>query len=158
MAAMIWVLVLLLCAAPASAARVIDCHDGDTCQVVLDDGQVADVRLYGVDAPELRQPGGEAARAALLRLTRPGDISVTAVTRDRYGRLVARLRGMSGDVSGAMVRDGHAWVDPRYCTAAECVVWIQWQDAARAAGRGLWAGPAVPPWEWRAAVRRGRAP
>lgn len=68
---------LFLCAmlaliAPAHAelltAHVTDVHDGDTLTARLADGQVVKVRLRWIDAPELKQPYGSAARTALAAM------------------------------------------------------------------------------------------
>ena len=66
----------------ARGARVID---GDTLEVELDCGfsvrVEAAVRLLGVDAPELREPGGIEARAALSALVAAGTGSWPLVVR-----------------------------------------------------------------------------
>jgi endonuclease YncB( thermonuclease family) len=67
----------------AEAHRVID---GDT--VKLDSGEVC--RLYGVDAPEVRQPLWQAARDALAGLMAEHP-EVTVRGRDRYGRSLCVL-------------------------------------------------------------------
>ncbi|MCS6911061.1 MAG: thermonuclease family protein, partial [Anaerolineales bacterium] len=116
------------------SARAID---GDT--LALSDGRR--VRLWGIDAPELSQPYGIAARACLASLTR-GPITIAPVSRDVYGRTVARVMAGDVDVSRALVARGCAWA-----TAAE---YAPIQARAAAERVGLWALPApVPPWVWR---------
>lgn len=75
------------------------------------------IRLYGIDAPELPGhcaaeracvPGDPfAARTGLRNITR-GQVSCGVVETDVYGRTVARCSGPRGDLSCAMVVDGHA--------------------------------------------------
>ena len=47
-----------------------------------------------------------------------------------------------------MVSQGHALAYRRYS-----LKYIEEEEAARAAGRGLWAGEFVAPWDWRAGKR-----
>lgn len=62
-------------------ARLVDCHDGDTCRVVFDTAYGVKqfiVRLYGVDAPEMysKDPKeklhAELARNEFLEVVAPG--------------------------------------------------------------------------------------
>ena len=41
---------------------VLSVHDGDTLRVRNEQGRVINIRLWGVDAPELGQPYGKASR------------------------------------------------------------------------------------------------
>ena len=63
--------------------------DGDTLIVSIE-GKNERVRLRRVNAPELDEPGGEEAKAALEEKFPPGSrVRVTTYARDVYGRLVA---------------------------------------------------------------------
>ena len=68
--------------------------------------------------------------------------------RDRYGRAlgVCALRG--GDLNAWLVFEGHALAYRRYS-----LKYVKQEEAARVAGRGIWAGDFVPPWDWRAGKR-----
>ena len=133
----------------AGPAKVID---GDTIEV---SGQR--IRLYGIDAPERRQTcrraaltwpcGAEAARA--LRLFINGR-RVTCRERDvdQYGRVVAVCHAGGQDLNGRLVAEGMALAYRRYSTD-----YVGAEEAARAAGTGLWAGLFIPPWEWRRGKR-----
>jgi len=46
----------------AVTARVVGFHDGDTITALTDDMRQIKVRLHGIDAPELGQPFGQAAK------------------------------------------------------------------------------------------------
>lgn len=126
-------------AAPVSGhvSRVVD---GDT----LDVQGIGRIRIHGIDAPEKNQPYGQAAAECLARLVASRSVTVTPVTRDVYGRTVARIAAGEIDVGRSLVSLGCAWArDQSY--AAE-------QARAAAAGAGLWSLPPserVPPWEWR---------
>ncbi len=73
------------------------------------------LRLQGIDAPEICQPGGAGARATLQALMRGEPLLITVYTRDRYGRASATVqRQRDGqDVVAQMVQGGWAWSDTR---------------------------------------------
>lgn len=143
-------LVVLPIAAAAAAdlagpARVVD---GDSLAVA---GRA--VRLYGVDAPEGGQPcerdGGEwlagrEATAWLKARIEGRAVVCVAEDTDRYGRTVATCRVDGADVGGDLVAAGWAFAYWRYSTR-----YVAAEAAARAAGRGIWAGRCDPPWAWR---------
>ncbi|MEL6426822.1 MAG: thermonuclease family protein [Pseudomonadota bacterium] len=84
-------------------ARVID---GDTITFKQFDLRI---RLFGIDAPEMDEPGGEAARDFLKSLISTGDLLSDFIEEDRFDRLVARLYLPNGqDVSALMIEAGHA--------------------------------------------------
>jgi endonuclease YncB( thermonuclease family) len=140
---------------PVLRGTVIGVIDGDSVEVQLQSGRI-EVRLHAADAPEHDQPGGRAAARALRkRLPRGSDVVLEPVEQDQYDRLVAVIERNGERVNAWMVQQGHAWAYRQYTTDAR---YCQWEDAARAAHRGLWSGPPsgwVAPWEWR---RRAREP
>lgn len=127
--------------AAAATALIIACtapavHDGDTLRCGSER-----VRLFGVDAPEVRrgrvdaQPFAYEARDELIRLTR-GRVGCRLVDRDRYGRFVGKCwSSASPDVNAALIRSGLATEYRRYSRGA----YAQAEAQARAAGRGQWA-------------------
>ena len=123
--------------------------DGDTLEM-----RGERIRLFGIDAPESGQTcqtregrawrcGTEAARELDL-LAR--DRTVTCETRDtdRYGRTVAICTAEGVDLGSALVAGGHAVAFRKYSK-----LYIPAEEAAKAAGRGLWAGEFEMPSEWR---------
>ena len=49
------------------------------------------VKIEGIRAPELNQPGGEEARQRLQRRIRSGELVVQRGGTDKYGRTLARV-------------------------------------------------------------------
>ena len=84
--------------------------DGDT----LRSGDTR-IRLWGIDAPEAKRPGGFAATRHLERLTAGQVLTCMPVDTDRYGRTVARCALPDGtDIACAMVAAGRARDWPKY--------------------------------------------
>lgn len=111
-----WPLLLVLGCAPALAeskvyeARVTRVSDGDTLWVQpLPDGRFRKLRLDGIDAPEICQPGGVASRDALAARVLRQVVTVHERRRDDYGRALVKLQHAGDDVAAVMVRQGQAW-------------------------------------------------
>lgn len=150
-----WRVLCVLLVVPASAeaqslfrAKVMAVHDGDTYRVLREDGRLTDVRLWGVDAPELGQPYGATVQQTVQRLIGGQTVRVSVEDHDRHGRPVARMEVEGGDLSTLLVRRGLAWHDDIRAPNAE--VLMRLEQRARRAGRGLWSlSTPTPPWEWR---------
>lgn len=135
------------------AWRVEIVNDGDTVTCRAADGGEVRVRLLGIDAPELDQPRGREARAALAAKLGGGVVRVAGDSRDRHGRLLGTLfvAGRDHDrernLNQEMVADGWAWA---FTGFAEDDDLAAAESAARQARRGLWADPQpMPPSRWR---------
>ncbi|MDP2264562.1 MAG: thermonuclease family protein [Hydrogenophaga sp.] len=90
--------------------RVSRVSDGDTLWVKpLAGGRYRKLRLDGLDAPEICQPGGVAARDALAQRVLGQVVTVRVRGFDDYGRAVARLEQGSFEVGAWLVQEGHAW-------------------------------------------------
>jgi endonuclease YncB( thermonuclease family) len=128
------------------AAHVLD---GDTIDIAGER-----IRLHAIDTAEDGQRCGladggtwdcaEAATGRLRALTAGRTVTCDAVDRDRYGRTVAVCRVGDIDVQEVLTREGLAWAYRQYSRA-----YVSAEEAARAERRGIWQGPAQPPWEWR---------
>jgi micrococcal nuclease len=109
------------CLAAAPAARsagvqgtVTSVVDGDSLWVTPDGGGKAiEVRLAGIDAPEICQAHGPEARQFLVELVlkRPVRLVVArgGTAHDRYGRTLGTVFRSDGEVNRRMVEEGHAW-------------------------------------------------
>ena len=129
--------------ANAAGATVVKVVDGDTVRI-KENGRTRTVDLRGVDAPEKADcHGADAAKALKRLLPRGARVQVRRGSVRRAGKLV----------NEALVRSGDARATGGQLTAA--------QDAARKAGRGLWAACPVPqpqpPTRRDAAAADGRA-
>jgi endonuclease YncB( thermonuclease family) len=98
--------------------------DGDTLRV-----SGIPVRLQGIAAPELREPGGKEAKAYLAEMVQDQTV-VCELTRERTrGRRVGICRVDGEDLAGQVIAAGLARDCPRYskgryasCLVPECSV------------------------------------
>lgn len=82
-------------------ARIVD---GDTIVV-----RKTQIRLFGIDAPELNHPYGQKAKWALVSLCKGHEVRAEVTEQDDYGRTVAKCSLADGrDLSAEMVRAGLA--------------------------------------------------
>ncbi len=120
--------------------------DGDTLWVrPATGGKPVRIRIDGVDAPEICQTYGMAARKALSARLAKHAVTVQPSSRDSFGRLLARVtvtaktspkvKG-SADVGEWLVREGHAW---SYRYRRDSGPYAKQQATARAARKGLFA-------------------
>ncbi len=151
-------------AAPAESRRivgkVVSVADGDTLTVAPEGAGRVKVRLYGIDAPEVRhketpgQPFGQNARRALRALTLGRNVAVAIVDIDAHDRAVGVVYESGVDINLAMVREGWAWAYRRYLSAPYASEYLDAEREARAKHCGLWQQPnPSPPWEYRRRAR-----
>lgn len=78
--------------------------DGDTIVI-----RKTQIRLFGIDAPELNHPYGKKAKSELISLCNGSIIRAEILEEDAYGRTVARCYLPDGrDLSAEMVKIGMA--------------------------------------------------
>ena len=120
------------------------------------------IRLFGIDAPEIdqycnRADGtrwrcGQYATVELDRTIAGREVACSVRDKDRYGRPVAVCRIAETDLGETQVRSGLAVAYRKFTRD-----YVDEEDDARGAKRGVWSGPFEMPWEWRghaAAARR----
>lgn len=137
-------------AAPVSwSGKVVGVADGDTVTVLHGQTPVK-IRLHGIDAPEKAQPFGEKAKQLTSSLVFGKEVRVEVVTKDRYGRTVARVHVDARCLNEELLKAGLAWWYRQYSPRDKKLAALE--DEARKARRGLWAEASpTPPWSWRRA-------
>lgn len=147
--------------APSAAhfqARVTAVHDGDSVRATDRHGQRHKIRLAYIDAPELQQAHGMAARDALRRLIDGQQVEVAVLDTDQYGREVAQIRLHGRDINLAQIEEGHAWhyvsIAKRRQDKADFAAYSHAEAGARSSRFGLWRvqSPQAP-WAYRKAQR-----
>ena len=92
---------------PRGAVWVID---GDTVRI-----KNTQIRLFGIDAPELNHPHGKKAKWALHKMCKGHTVRAEITDIDHYGRTVARCYLSDGrDLSAEMVKHGLALDWPKF--------------------------------------------
>jgi endonuclease YncB( thermonuclease family) len=120
--------------------------DGDTLWVRPPAGPPVQVRIQGLDAPEICQPFGTQARDALARRLLHRPVRVEIRTRDMYHRSIASVSLDGQDVGAWLVAGGFAWAS-RY--RGRSGPYAREEAQARQASAGLWAAGAVEPRRFR---------
>ncbi len=144
----------LLCTIGAPVRAQVDAvvtfvGDGDTLYVqgAQDPGRQRAVRLYGIDAPEICQDGGPAAREALQARVLGQPVRVQQLGTDSYGRELAVVTWRGLDLGRWLVEQGLAW---SYAVGSQPAPYAAEQGQARDEKRGLFAQPTPePPWRFR---------
>lgn len=133
-----------------------EAHDGDTFTVKVDHQDYrVEVRLFGVDAPELDQAHGKEAQRFTDSLVRQ---RVTlSVKGNSFHRIVASavvhfpavgvVKAEDIDLGEWLVASGLAWQEPRF-SKDKSIAFVQ--EQARKAKCGLWGDKApLEPWVHR---------
>lgn len=127
----------------AKAVRVID---GDTLDILSARGRER-VRIYGIDAPELKQEFGSKSKAYLQQLVLNQKLTIFYKDKDRYDRIIARITLRGEDVGRRLVSEGYAWAYWAKNYELE-------QMKAKEQKKGLWRGKnPKEPSKWRKANR-----
>lgn len=149
-----WILTIcgVLCLLSGAAHAQTRVVDGDTLEI---NGTV--YRLNGIDAPEAGQqckkPSGaswhcgQASIDAMAELSAGKTVRCEGTKSDGYGRTIGTCFADGIDLGAEMVRTGNAWAFVKYSE-----VYVQQERQAREERLGVWQGPAVAPWDYRAAL------
>jgi micrococcal nuclease len=146
---------------------VISAHDGDTITAKDKQGNKFNIRFAVVDANEdsnhLRQSGGEQATNYLRSILPVGSkVSLQFTGNTSHNRTVATVYKGGVNINLAMVKAGHAVVDPRYLKQIPRELQDSYLDHEAFAKRqklGRWgnkAWSAEYPWEFRRRIMSQR--
>lgn len=123
--------------------------DGDSL-VILSGKKRIEVRLYGVDCPEYKQPFSNEAKALSRKRVYGKKVLVRPEYYDSYKRLVAIIEYRDQTLNSELVRAGLAWVYPKYCRKKICESWKKMENLAKKEKKGIWSTThSVPPWKWK---------
>lgn len=111
--------------------------DGDSFRAESSAGEI-EVRLLGINSPELDECHGQPAREALVNLIDDRTIGLaTEPELDQFDRVLARAVVGETYVNLEMVKNGHSLVVTDGSTDRTTL--LEAEDAARASGIGMWA-------------------
>lgn len=128
-------------------------HDGDTLTLSHSGGS-DQVRLQGIDAPELAQAWGSESHLALQSAALHQTLTVAYDQRDRYGRLLGHvLDARCEHLNLRLLREGMAWYYRAYACELPSSLRNQFDQAeqnARQTRLGLWQqSQPTAPWVFR---------
>lgn len=144
---------------------VIKVVDGDKLVITVDDKlivgaprnrQQLEVRLSGIDAPDVSQPYGQEAFRQLKSKVYLARVRIQYAGHDRYGQAVGEVYIGRTNVNVEMVREGFAWWYQRYAPQSKELE--QAESEAKKRSRGMWGDvkPPEPPWEYRKRRREAK--
>ncbi|EMF9584825.1 thermonuclease family protein [Campylobacter upsaliensis] len=131
-------------------SRVID---GDTIELLAKTSKTnpynhitkLKIRLYGIDAPELKQAYGKEAKEFLSALVLKQEVSLIIENKDKYDRFVGTLFLKGQDINKEMVKNGYAHAYESFSKK-----YLAEQADAKMFKLGLWQDEkAVKPSEFR---------
>jgi endonuclease YncB( thermonuclease family) len=136
-------------AATTLTGHVIRVKDGDSF-IMRSGGLTYEVRMYGIDAPELKQPYGKQSAKALRSYIHNKNIKIIKSGSDHYGRLVGKVYINKTYINLKMVKQGHAHWYRKYAPKDKNLK--EAEQSARKSKRGLWSHPKPElPFKWRKA-------
>ena len=125
--------------------KVVGVTDGDTIKILTSERQQIKVRLYGIDAPEKKQPYGADAKRFLSDLVAGKNVRIEERGKDRYKRTLGIVYLKDNDINEILVLNGYAWAFTKYSKIYESQ-----ERQARNKGLGLWQDKnPIKPEIWR---------
>jgi endonuclease YncB( thermonuclease family) len=147
----------LLSFAEELIGKVIKISDGDTIAVLDSNNQKHKIRLKGIDAPENQQAFGDISTQSLSELVYDKEVVVSWNKKDKYYRILGKVRVDGKDVNYEQLKKGLAWYYKQYEKDLNDDDKQRYSEAevlARNYTEGLWADSnSIPPWEFR---RKGK--
>lgn len=129
--------------------------DGDTIHLTTPEKTKLRIRLYGIDAPEtykinfrsgqvskVGQPYGEEAWKALESKILGKDVRLEILDIDRHKRMVGMIWLDKRNINLEMVSEGHAEAFIEYLREPYSSTFIEVEQEAKSARRGIWSLPA----------------
>lgn len=131
----------------AQSGKVVKIKDGDTI-VILDslNFQIT-LRLAEVDCPESKQAFGNSAKKFTSEEVALKTITYKVVSKDRYGRLIAKVYYDGKYLSSEIIKNGFGWHYKKYSNSENLA---NLENKARNKHLGLWRDKnPIAPWEYR---------
>ena len=138
--------------AHAWTGRVVDVIDGDIIKVLHQEKGVVTMMLYGIDAPDEKQPFFKEATDFLRDKVEGQDVTIHEFLTGQ--KIVTAVIVHDGaNVNEQVLHVGYGWVYRKYCDQGFCSDWLMYEKQARDQKLGLWQDEnPTPPWEWRKKV------
>ena len=131
--------------------EVVDVGSGDSITIVDSNKQEYQIRLEGIDAPEMDQEFGPEAQENLFTLVYGKTVQANLQKTDSDGAVVGKVLLDGKNVGLEQLKAGLAWHDKNaVLDQTEKDIYAGNEIAAKGDGNGLWAAAnPLPPWELR---------
>lgn len=133
--------------------KVVGITDGDTVTIIDESRQQYKIRLAGIDAPEKKQPFGNASKKSLSNFIYNKSIIVETTKNDRYGRVVGKILLDGQDINKLQIERGMAWFYRKYqneLVLDDRLAYLHAEQNAKANNLGVWSDSnPLAPWEYR---------
>jgi micrococcal nuclease len=136
-------------------AKIVRVWDADTYSLLVK-GKIIVARLTNIDAPELKQNFGEAAKQQVSQILLGKTVSFDSLGTDKYKRQLVSIRIDSKALDSLLLRNGWAWLYLEYCNDANLA---NLQRLAINEHKGLWVcgvNSVCPPWLYRHFFQKNR--
>lgn len=133
-----------------TSCKVVKISDGDTITVQYNtkSKRKLTVRLFGIDAPELKQSFGLISKKYLSDLIINKDVLIEFFGEDQYGRALGKVYLGDACINEDMVKSGLAHWYKEY--TPDEIHLAELQHSAQSCKLGLWSdSEVIVPWKWR---------
>jgi micrococcal nuclease len=120
-------------------AQILSCHDGDTCRAKYKNETIK-IRLAGIDAPEIKQFEGKAAKRQLEAMVAGKEVRLECNGKS-YDRLTCVVWLNELEINEEMVKRGFAFDSPKYSKGK----YAQAMSSAKSQKVGIWKTILISP-------------
>ncbi len=130
------------------SGKVVSVIDGNTIEILTDDGEKLLIKLSEVDSPELSQEFGKEALAYTTKFCLNKIVEINVVGKDRKGSRLGIVKLKNGkQLNSSLLKSGLAW--HRDQCVDQCEMKLL-EEKAKKRKLGLWTAPdPTPPWIYR---------
>ena len=107
-------LVIIFISCSNQKAKVVGVKDGDTIVILLKNNETQTLRLAEIDCPEKSQSFGVKAKQFTSSQVYGKYITFSTITKDKYGRSIAKVYYDNKYLSEEIIKAGFAWFYKRY--------------------------------------------
>lgn len=101
-------LIISFCLLFGLEGKVIKVVDRDTIWILPKHSERVKIRLYGIDAPEMKESAGKKSKKYLSELIAGKDVKIETHGRDKYKRVIGIVYLNGTDINSKIVKDGYA--------------------------------------------------
>lgn len=141
-------LLLLYSCANKFEGTIMSVKDGDSFMVKTKHA-VKEIRLQGIDCPELAQPYGEDAKLLTSNYINK-KVLIIKQGKDQYNRILANTYFKEKWINAELIKNGLAWYNQEHQSKTNSDQLSNYENIAKKRKLGLWKDKnPISPWDWR---------